>query len=153
MGNAIQLLGGGRYWAAHVLGEPWDAIFWILSLWLMFFLVLRVVLRKTLLAAGVWVAFWTTLEVISAGVSPISWMTVALRSILGLAILLRCGLAAAVVLHFVQGLLWFPLLSDLSAWYVRNGMYSIIAIIALASYSFITLLGGRPRVDYAGRPS
>jgi serine/threonine-protein kinase len=145
--NALELLGAGRYWVGEVLERPWVAIFFALTLWLMFFLVLRVILRKPLLAAGVWVAFWTMLDIffgMEVPFSPISWAALALRWIISLAILLRCGLAAAAVMGFVLGLLWFPILPDLSAWYVRNGLYSIIVIIALAGYGFVISLGGRP---------
>jgi serine/threonine-protein kinase len=139
----LAFLGGGRYWAAWLLSFARHGIFYGLVLWLMLFLLLRVILRKSWLAAGVWVAVWT---VGFCGVGPpsLSWIFCGLAATICLAISLRCGLIAAAVLCAVQGLLDFPISSDLSAWYARNGLYSIVAVSALAGYGFVTSLGGRP---------
>lgn len=115
-------------------------------MWLMFFLVLRVVLRKPLLVAGGFVAFWTGFVVLRSGLghSPIPWTFLGLAWTIVLAVSLRCGLTAAAVLSVVVGLLNCPVSSDLSAWYVRSALYSIGAVIARAGYGFVTSPGGRP---------
>jgi hypothetical protein len=113
-------------------------------MWLMFFLLLRVVLRKPLLAAGVFVVFYTVLFTLGTGDHAITWMKNALWETIILLAVLRCGLTAGVVLVCTGLLLTFPVSADLSAWYVRSGLYSMVVVIALAGYGFVTSLGGRP---------
>jgi len=57
----------------------------------------------------------------------------------------RCGfLALVVALQFSTVLQWFPITTDLSAWYSGIGLTGACLLLGLTVYGFYTSLGGQP---------
>jgi hypothetical protein len=59
--------------------------------------------------------------------------------------LIRFGLLATVVgILFNVILVWFPITTQLSAWYSGIGLTGLVLLLGLTAYAFYTSLGGRP---------
>ena len=62
----------------------------------------------------------------------------------------RFGLLAAVTQFYVWGLLiFFPVTTDLGAWYAGGGVTALLVFAALTAFAFTTSLGGRPALGRA----
>jgi serine/threonine-protein kinase len=107
------------------------------------FLLFRVVFRKSWLAVGTFVLVYTVRDGLTFGTPPLLWGLHALQIGIGLALLLRWGILAFVVSQYVQDLLWFPMTTDLSAFYARDGLAALGIAVALAGYGCWTSLSGR----------
>jgi hypothetical protein len=60
-------------------------------------------------------------------------------------VLARFGLLAVVVSLEVSTILqWFPITTDLSAWYSGIGLTGMLLLLGLTAYAFYTSLGGQP---------
>lgn len=108
-----------------------------------FLVLLRLIVRRTLLAATLLVIF--TVPVFAAALSPVDVAFGIVFTVLGLTVLLRIGLlahvAALIVMH---SLTWMPLTLDGDAWYFGWSLLVLLATAALPAYGFLAALGGQP---------
>jgi Protein kinase domain len=103
---------------------------------LLFLLLLRVLLRIPWLAGICYVLIWTAINAVDGEVlSPSwTWLFFALNNLLLLGLLIRFGVLTIITASFVINTLWFPITTDLSAWYARDGLWAIGIVLALAVY-------------------
>jgi hypothetical protein len=109
----------------------------------MFLLLLFVViLRREWLG---WIALWLLLTILNALVTqtnPVMILFPALCGLLAVLVLYRFGLLAALSAYFIYHLLvFYPLTSELSAWYARDFLAGAALTIALVLYGFYVSLG------------
>ena len=65
-------------------------------------------------------------------------------------LIVRVGLLAAVVAFYVSGLfIFFPVTSNLRAWYAGAGVTALLVLAALTLFGFTTALAGRPALGKA----
>jgi hypothetical protein len=117
------------------------------ALFLLF--LIRMVVRKTWIAAGIVALLNIPLFGIQRGGGPLlDWELIWMvgGALFGMTILLRLGLLAYLVMLFFMGLLTSgPALTlDLGAWNVGTSFVSLLVVAALASYGFTVALAGRP---------
>jgi serine/threonine-protein kinase len=139
----LSTLLGVRYLVGHSLFILSDNIRWALGVFFLIFL-LRVILRRQWLAAGVFVL----IVAISVALGNDYPLTYALATLLlyGLihAVLLRLGLVSVFVIGCVLDLLiLLPVTLNFSAWYAGSSLSVMLAVLALAIWAFHTSLGGQ----------
>jgi hypothetical protein len=112
---------------------------------LLFLLLLRVLLRKPLLAGLCYVLIWTVINAIDGEVLSPSWgwLFFALNNLLLLGLLIRFGAFTIITASFVINTLWFPMTTDPSAWYAGSGLLALGTVAALAGYGLYCSLGGQ----------
>jgi hypothetical protein len=81
---------------------------------------------------------------IDQGSTSMTWPFMALAVVLGLWVLIRLGLLAAFIGHFVLLALNLPITTDSSAFHFGNSLLVMGLVFALALYGAFTSLGGRP---------
>ena len=118
----------------------------IMPFHLLFLLLLRVVLRLPWLAGACYVLSWTVINSGDFGfLSPTwVWLFIAVNNLLILFLMIRFGALAVIAANFVYNTLWFPMTTDLSAWYAGSGILALGAVVALAGYALWAALAGRP---------
>jgi len=143
----LETLALARYLASWLAGPffVWSAF---LNLFVLF--ALRVVLRKPWLAVLgyllIFTAVWS-LQMPSGygGAAVCCYMLMtALQQSIVLVALMRFGLLALVVAHFVSQLRYVPLTLDFTAWYSTGSLTAMLVALAIASYGFWVSLAGRP---------
>jgi hypothetical protein len=94
------------------------------------------------------VAFAFGVSIFGSVTSEHFWIAFFCNAVLNVAFVLlivRVGLLAAVVAFYMTGLfIFFPMTSNLRAWYAGAGMTALLVIAAIALFGFSTALGGRP---------
>lgn len=111
-----------------------------------FFLILLffLVLRRERLAFGV---LWLLLTLLGhlLGEAPVQLIFLtAIGPFLTVYVLYRYGLLAAVATFFFSHLeIYYPITTELTAWYATDFMIAVTICLALAVYSFYTSLGGQ----------
>ncbi|HYL72908.1 MAG TPA: serine/threonine-protein kinase, partial [Bryobacteraceae bacterium] len=124
-----------------------DSIFASLFL-LLFFFLLRIVLRRLWLAGAAFIVVIALglLASIGFGQSTLfDWVTLPLVSSLLAFVLTRFGVLALIVAFSVDlTLISFPLTTDFSAWYAGNSLYALASVLVLTAYALYTALAGRP---------
>jgi len=107
-------------------------------------LLIRLIVRK------MWLTIALTLLVglpfVPGGVAPFGWEFVLMPVpplLIGITFL-RVGLLAQFALLLMDLLIRVPLTLDPAAWYFGNSLVVLIGVAALATYSFLISLGGRP---------
>jgi len=130
---------GFAYWLEALISDGLASLAFFFLLFL-----LRVVLRKTWLAAVVFVAIPTALASLSSSEHLLTAMTIAIFwSTLALA-LIRFGLVVTIVGFFVSDAFQvIPYTLDFSTWYASRAFVVILSVIALAAWGFYTSLGGQ----------
>jgi hypothetical protein len=116
------------------------------TLFLLF--LIRVVVRKTWIAAGIVALLFVPLG-FRGGAPLAGWELIwVIGSILfGLTILLRVGLLAYLVMLFFTGLLAVGTVTlDPGAWYFGTSVVTLLVVTALSVYGFLVSLGTRPAV-------
>jgi serine/threonine-protein kinase len=113
---------------------------------LMILLFLRVVLRRTPLVSGAFLAVLTVIAVLFAEFHPVlGWFTGVCWAALVLWLLTRLGLLACIVMFVAYSLLdLFPLTTNFSAWYAGSGATAMAVVFAIAAFGFYTSQAGRP---------
>jgi serine/threonine-protein kinase len=108
------------------------------------FLLARLIIRKTWLAVAL--AIFAGIPFVPGGVAPFGWeFALMLAPPLLIAMtFLRIGLLAQFALLLMDLLIRVPLTLDPDAWYFGNSLVVLIGVAALATYSFLVSLGGRP---------
>jgi serine/threonine-protein kinase len=114
--------------------------------YLMILLFFRVVLRRTPLVSGAFLAMLTVIAVLVAELHPVlGWFWGAFWAALVLWLLTRLGLLACIVMLVTFSLLdLFPLTTNFSAWYFGSGATAVAVVFALAAFGFYTSQAGRP---------
>jgi serine/threonine-protein kinase len=131
------------YWMGSFLDNFAYAIRDGLFSWLLLLILFRAVFRNPWLAAGLFVLTITALHGPLARLPPLSWPFIGAAVLLGVSVLVRFGVLAVVVMILVSYTLDFPITTDVSAWYFRDGLWALGFVVALAGYGFWTSLGDR----------
>ena len=134
---------GGRFIVAEVLASHQHGLIGGI-VWLAFLLLLRVLFRKTWLAAGAFTIFGTLIG--TAGSDDIVVWIGNIVFWASLAVLyLRFGLVSAISGLFAhQVLIEVPHTADFSDWYSDAGKFALAAVLIVACYGFYTsTLAGR----------
>jgi serine/threonine-protein kinase len=141
-------LRGGRYAVGELFGSVLF-IFVFAFVLLMLFLLLRILLRRTWIAAAVFVVLWTCVDTLQLAAFDPSLYAVGIlfgliNSIFMLTLLIRFGLVAFLA-GFVSlmPLNRFPTTADVSAPYFTIGLIPVFVTLALAVYAFRTALAGQ----------
>jgi len=108
-------------------------------------ILLRALLRKDWAAAGAYILLEVVFAGLGPGHGPYAWVFALISGGLRVFLLFRFGLWALVVEGFFEFLLnYFPLTTQMSAWYAGISLAGILLMAAIAFYGFYTSLGGRP---------
>jgi Protein kinase domain len=123
----------------------WASMILVPLFFLLFFVLLRIILRRDWLAITAFVILRTAVTVGIAGSSI--WITVPLQTLAGVLYIftmMRFGLAGlAAMLVTVAVLQQFPITFQSSAWYSSAGYTGLFVIAALSIYAFRISLGGQ----------
>lgn len=134
---------GTRYVLGRFLNEIPTNIRGTLVFFFMLFL-LRVVLRKTWLAAIAFVAIWTTQQVLNSNYVYIDIVTWALIYGIAAFAVVRFGLVSlAFGLATIDILLNVPWTADLSSWFISAPILAYALFAALGIWAFYTALAGQ----------
>ncbi|HEX8456573.1 MAG TPA: serine/threonine-protein kinase [Pyrinomonadaceae bacterium] len=116
--------------------------FIIVSMLLFFAMLLR---RKRLGIAATWVLIYAAMIFNFSEPTPLGFLITTIMPTLVLAALVRFGLLALISAFFFQHLLpFYPVTTDLSAWYATSFLLQLFLLSALLVYSFYTSLAGQP---------
>jgi serine/threonine protein kinase len=128
-----------RHMTNVLLGPVLSSVFISLILLLLIFLFRAMFRRLWLPAAAV------IIVIVNLRSGPLGWIAIGLGASLFTFILIRFGVLAMMAALFVaQTLLFFPLTTDLTAWYADGSIFAIASVLALTGYALYTALGGRP---------
>jgi serine/threonine-protein kinase len=107
-------------------------------------LLIRLIVRKTWLAVVLSIA--VGLPFLPGGVAPFGWEFLLMLAppLLIAVTFLRVGLLALFALLLMDLLIRVPLTLDPDAWYFGNSLVVLLWFAVLATYGFLTSLGGRP---------
>jgi serine/threonine-protein kinase len=134
---------GAHYFFARFAIQLSAALF-LAFIALFLLLLFVVVLRREWLAL---VALWLLMALVNALISQASLMMVpftALSAFLVVFALKRYGLlAASSALFFSHLWVFYPMTTELTAWYATDFTISLVICLALAAYGFYTSLGGQ----------
>ena len=109
---------------------------------LLFSIVLRS--NRAGMIAG-WLLLSVLLILLTSTQSPAGWLLMAAAMGLQIFVLTRYGLLAMMSsLLFQHFIVFFPVTTDLSAWYATNFILEAVFLLAIALYAFRTSLGGQP---------
>jgi hypothetical protein len=136
LGSFRLALGAGLM---HVPGSITSTLLLFLILFL-----LRVLLRKSWLAAAGFVLLFTAMKAVSSNYPAVEWPMEAILYTTLAAGALRFGLVALAVTLFIADLaVNIPVTLNPSAWYFTNTTLALAAIAALAIWGFYTALAGQ----------
>ncbi len=108
------------------------------------FLLARLIVRKTWPAVALTIVAW--IPFVPGGVAPFGWEFLLMLAppLLIAMTFLRVGLLAQLALLLMDLLIRVPLTLDPDAWYFGYSLVVLLGFAALATYSFLISLGGRP---------
>jgi hypothetical protein len=113
-------------------------------LYLFLFLLISIVLRKNWLSVGVFWLFLAGLSGLALGGHYFGWIRAALSAAMVTFVLLRFGFLALIFTYFFLFFgVFYPLTSDLSAWYATSALFAPVVGAALAVYGFYISLAGQ----------
>jgi predicted Ser/Thr protein kinase len=140
----LRLFLGARAVVAVATWSLVSPVFFALAMLFMLFL-LRVLLRSEWAAVVLLVMILTAPEVLQSDAPLLIGIANVLAYGVTLFVLARFGLLAVVV-SFAFGtiLQWFPITTELSAWYFGIGLTGVLLLLGLTAYAFYTSLGGQP---------
>ncbi len=125
---------------AQFTGGLFDA-FIALFLLLLFVVLLR---RERLAIVALWLLTTLVITLVTQ-VNVLMIPLVAVTSLLGVFTLYRFGLLAAVsALFFFHLWVFFPITTELTAWYATDFVIALVVCVALAAYGFYISLAGQP---------
>ena len=137
-----QLL-GLRSFAHGITTQIFAAIsqgFILLFVLLLFYIILR---RERLAAFALWLIMALALSLTLETAVGVPFACVA--ALLLMAVLYRYGLLALIsAIFFLHLIIFYPVTSDLSAWYAADFVLAIIICLALVGFGFYTSLAGQP---------
>jgi serine/threonine-protein kinase len=113
---------------------------------LMVMFLLYVVTRRTRLAGALAFLVVLAAEFLTFGAAaPLAAPFIVAAALIEVGVLYRFGLLALVSLAFVEHLwVFFPVTTELSAWYASGFVLDALVCLALAFYGFYTSLAGQP---------
>jgi len=139
----FQSLAGFRFALGNV-AEICAAAFFFPMVLIVSLLVLRLVLRVPWVAMAAFVLLLSLVTSLTAPAPAYEFIFQAAATILGLAVFLRFGLLAAIVLEFYGGLLLTtPMTFDSGAWYASSTLLVLTLGGAFAAYGLRVSLAGR----------
>jgi len=111
-------------------------------------LFLSMLLRRNWLGVGVgWALICTAAVLVASWKSPVTWVThVAMFTLLIVAVMRFSMIVAIVALIFQHMIVFFPITTELNAWYATSYVLDLIVLLALTAFGFYTSLGGQPLV-------
>ncbi|HKQ53260.1 MAG TPA: protein kinase [Pyrinomonadaceae bacterium] len=111
-------------------------------------LFLSMLLRKEWLGIGVgWALICGAAVLVASWKSPVTWAFHAVMFTLLVVAVKRFSLVVALVaLIFQHMIIFFPITTDLSAWYATSYVLDLAFLVALTVFGFYTSLGGQPLV-------
>jgi serine/threonine-protein kinase len=133
----------GNLFFARFTGQVTAALF---QGFIMVFLLLLfvMVLRRERIAM---LALWLLLTVMLALVSEATWMMIPFTALWGFLVvltLIRFGLLALVsVVFFSHLLIFYPITTELTAWYATDFTIALVIAVVIAAYGFYISLGGQ----------
>ena len=134
------------YWIGNFLINLIYSFRWAFFYDLLLYLVLRVLLKRQLPTAIVYITISSALWIgTGASLKEPSWywlFAVAVETLLYW-LLVRIGIVPVITAIFVWYCVCFPLTADLSSWHVQSSLSAISAVVLLAGYGFYTSLAGR----------
>lgn len=135
---------GGHYFIGKFLSQMNGGIFLpFFSLFLLLLFVL--VLRRERLAFGL---LWLLLAIVNVLISDVHVLMIpfaALSAFLMVLVLYRFGLLATVAAFFFAHLwIFYPMTTELTAWYAMDFLMGLTICVALAVFGFYTSLAGQP---------
>jgi serine/threonine-protein kinase len=138
---------GARGFVVNFVNELSAAMlfsFIIISL-VLFFAMLT---RNRNVALGItWVLFYVVLAFRGGIPSPLAWLLAAITPTVLLLVLTRYGVLTLVtMMFFVHLTVFYPVTTDLTAWYATAFILELITLAALALYGFRTSLAGQKLV-------
>ena len=141
MGNFVC---GPRYFLGGFLGVTWSALFNAMVA-VFFFFLMRLWLSRDWMAGLAVIAILVTVEATAASAPAIDVPVVIAAHLIGLFVLLRCGLCGVVSMMIVD--FWLgtlsPLTLDASRWYFGYVLTELLVIAGLAAWACKISLGGR----------
>jgi serine/threonine-protein kinase len=150
--NFLAALNGGRFLLGKLLTIHLTSVATPLGL-LLFFLFLRLILRRQWIAAGAFVllnsvlgpmTFTPFVEQISTAMVVIGLLIGAMNGFIVMTLLIRFGLLAAGAAMLASGILsQYPVTLDFSTPYVGAGMFGMLVVAGYALYGFRISLAGR----------
>ena len=119
--------------------------------WFVLIFVLRVILRRDWLAAGVFVLIYMALNGVATPASPlVAALFGGVATGLLVFAMLRFGLVALIASAFVyELLLMFPITADFSVWYAGASLFALLSVAAMAAYALQASLAGQSLFDNA----
>jgi serine/threonine-protein kinase len=116
--------------------------FIIVSVLLFFTMLLR---RKRLGIAATWLLFFAALNLNFSDPTLLSVLFGAIAPTILLVVLTRFGLLALIATHFFTHILpFYPVTTELSAWYATSFLLQLFVLGVVLFYSFSTSLAGQP---------
>ena len=133
------------YWVGNFLINLIYSFRWAFFYKLLLFLILRVLIRRQIPAATVYVLLSAALWLGSAATLEPSWYWLAavLIELLLLWLLLHVGVLAVIVAIFVWYCVCFPLTTDMTSWHAQSTLLALSPVVLLAGFGFYTSLAGR----------
>jgi len=103
-------------------------------------------LRRNWLGIGAgWVLICGVAVLVVSWKSPVTWaFHAAMFTLLIIAITRFSLMVALVALVFQHMIIFFPITTELSAWYATSFVLDLIILVALTVFGFYTSLGGQP---------
>ncbi len=141
--GAVNILIGGRTVFAQILSTLNSAIFNAFVIIFMLVIIQRIV-RNQWAAAALFVLFWTLKAAAQGETKFESYFLEPVGTIILVYLIVRFGLLATVVFHFLQHLLGVPFTTDTSAWYAWMGWLGLAIIAGVMIYGARTALAGQP---------
>ncbi len=111
-------------------------------------LVLSMLLRREWLGIGAgWVLISAVAVLVVSWKSPVTWaFHVVMFTLLVVAVTRFSLIVALVALIFQHMIIFFPITTELSAWYATSYVMDLVVLVALTVFGFYTSLGGQPLV-------
>jgi serine/threonine-protein kinase len=141
--GAVKILIGGHTVFAHILSALNSGIF-NAFVFIFMLVILQRIVRNQWAAGALFVLIWT-LKSAAQGESRFeSYFLEPVGTIILVYLIVRFGLLATVVFHFMQSLLGVPFTTDTSAWYAWIGWLGLAIIAGVMIYGARTALAGQP---------
>ncbi|HKR01818.1 MAG TPA: hypothetical protein VJT09_14150, partial [Pyrinomonadaceae bacterium] len=111
-------------------------------------LFLSMLLRRKWLGIGAgWLLLCGVAVLTVSWKSPVSWPFTAVIITLFVVAVVRYGmLVGLTALFFYHLIVFFPITTELSAWYATSFIFDLVVLVALAVFGFYTSLGGQPLI-------
>jgi serine/threonine-protein kinase len=141
--GAVKILIGGRTVFAQILSTLNSGIF-NAFVFIFMLVILQRIVRNQWAAGALFVLIWTLKSAAQGETRFESYFLEPVGTVILVYLIVRFGLLATVVFHFMQNLLNVPFTTDTSAWYAWMGWLGVVIIAAVMIYGARTALAGQP---------